>query len=50
MWDMEAFDEEISDTIDKWIADNDADVNKVKSVSYRKIKQELEKEYPNENL
>lgn len=50
MWDMEAIDDEIIDPIDKWIADNNADVNKVKSVSYRKVKQEIEKEYTDENF
>lgn len=50
MWDMESFDDDMIDPIDKWIADNNADVKKVKSVSYRKVKQELEKEYANEDF
>lgn len=50
MWDIESFDDEMIDPIDKWIADNNADVKKVKSVSYRKIKQELEKEFANEDF
>lgn len=42
---LEMFDEDYIDPIDKWIEDNNADVRKVKSVSYRKVKQELETEF-----
>jgi len=45
----EMFDEDYIDPIDKWIEDNNADVKKVKSVSYRKVKQLLEQDYGNEN-
>jgi hypothetical protein len=42
------FDEDYVDPIDKWIEDNNADVKKIKSVSYRKVKQLLEQDYDND--
>ena len=46
---LDMFDEDFIDPIDKWIEDNNADVRKVKSVSYRKVKQELETEFRNDD-
>ena len=45
MFEFDNFDEDYIDPIDKWIEDNNADVKKIKSVSYRKVKQLLEKDY-----
>ena len=45
MLNFDAFDEDYIDPIDKWIEDNNADVKKIKSVSYRKVKQLLEQDY-----
>lgn len=45
MYDFDNFDEDYIDPIDKWIEDNNADVKKIKSVSYRKVKQLLEQDY-----
>lgn len=42
---LEMFDEDYIDPVDKWIQDNNADIKKVKSVSYRKVKQLLEQDY-----
>ena len=42
---VDMFDEDYIDPIDKWIEDNNADVKKIKSVSYRKVKQLLEQDY-----
>ena len=42
---LDMFDEDFIDPIDKWIEDNNADIRKVKSVSYRKVKQLLEQDY-----
>jgi|LakMenEpi03Aug12_release.lakeMendotaPanAssembly.Ray.scaffolds.fasta_scaffold3306461_1 hypothetical protein len=42
---LEMFDEDYIDSIDKWVKDNDADVNNLKSVSFRKVKQDLETEF-----
>ncbi len=42
---FDMFDEDYIDPIDKWIEDNNADVKKIKSVSYRKVKQLLEQDY-----
>jgi len=39
------FDEDFIDPIDRWIEENDADVTKIKTVSYNKIKQLLNKDY-----
>lgn len=50
MYDFDAFDEDYIDPIDKWIEDNKADHKKIKSVSYRKIKKELEDEYVDDNF
>ena len=47
---LDMFDEDYIDPIDKWIEDNNADIRKVKSVSYRKVKQLLEKDYDNEDV
>ncbi len=48
MLNFDAFDEDYIDPIDKWIEDNNADVKKIKSVSYRKVKQLLEQDYGND--
>lgn len=48
MYDFDNFDEDYIDPIDKWIEDNNADVKKIKSVSYRKVKQLLEQDYGND--
>ena len=48
MYDFDVFDEDYIDPIDKWIEENNADVKKVKSVSYRKVKQLLEQDYGND--
>ena len=48
MYDFHNFDEDYIDPIDKWIEDNNADVKKIKSVSYRKVKQLLEQDYGND--
>jgi hypothetical protein len=45
---FDMFDEDYIDPIDKWIQENDADIKKVKSVSYRKVKQLLEQDYDND--
>jgi hypothetical protein len=45
---LDMFDEDFIDPIDKWIEDNNADIKKVKSVSYRKVKQLLEQDYVDE--
>jgi hypothetical protein len=45
---FDMFDEDCIDPIDKWIQENDADIKKVKSVSYRKVKQLLEQDYDND--
>lgn len=44
----EIFDEDYIDPIDKWILDNNADVNDVKKVSYRNVKQCLDEDYGHE--
>ena len=46
---LDMFDEDFIDPIDKWIEDNNADIRKVKSVSYRKVKQLLEQDYVEEH-
>lgn len=46
---LDEFDEDYIDPIDKWIQQNDADIKKVKSVSFRKVKQYLEQDY-NEDI
>jgi hypothetical protein len=46
---LDMFDEDFIDPIDKWIEENNADIKKVKSVSYRKVKQLLEQDYVDEN-
>ena len=46
---LDMFDEDFIDPIDKWIEDNNADIKKVKSVSYRKVKQLSEKDYVDEH-
>lgn len=46
---LEMFDEDYIDPIDKWIEENNADIRKVKSVSYRKVKQLLEQDYVEEH-
>jgi len=46
---LDMFDEDYIDPIDKWIEDNNADVKKIKSVSYRKVKQLLEQDYAEDN-
>ena len=48
MLSFDAFDDDFIDPIDKWIEDNNADVKKIKSVSYRKVKQLLEQDYGND--
>lgn len=48
MFEFDGFDDEFVDPIDKWIEDNKADVRKIKTVSYRKVKQLLEKDYGND--
>jgi hypothetical protein len=48
MYNFDVFDEDYVDPIDKWIEDNNADVRKIKSVSYRKVKQLLEQDYGND--
>jgi hypothetical protein len=48
MFNFDVFDEDYIDPIDKWIEDNNADVKKIKSVSYRKVKQLLEQDYGND--
>ena len=48
MFNFDVFDEDYIDPIDKWIEDNNADVKKIKSVSYRKVKQLLEQDYCND--
>ena len=48
MYEFDSFDEDYIDPIDKWIEDNNADVKKIKSVSYRKVKQLLEQDYGND--
>lgn len=48
MFEFDVLDGEFVDPIDKWIEDNGADLRKVKSVSYRKVKQLLEQDYGNE--
>ena len=48
MLNFDDFDEDYIDPIDKWIEDNNADVKKIKSVSYRKVKQLLEQDYGND--
>ena len=48
MYEFDNFDEDYIDPIDKWIEDNNADVKKIKSVSYRKVKQLLEQDYGND--
>ena len=47
---LEMFDEDYIDPIDKWIEENDADVRKIKTVSYKKVKKMLEKDYVNEDV
>ena len=47
---LEMFDEDYIDPIDKWIEENNADIKKVKSVSYSKVKQLLEKDYVDEDV
>ena len=46
---LDMFDEDFIDPIDKWIEENNADIRKVKSVSYRKVKQLLEEDYVDEH-
>ena len=48
MYEFNIFDEDYIDPIDKWIEDNNADVKKIKPVSYRKVKQILEQDYLND--
>ena len=45
MYECDSFDEDYIDPIDKWIENNNADIKKIKSVSYRKVKQLLEQDY-----
>ena len=45
MYEFDSFDEDYIDPIDKWIENNNADIKKIKSVSYRKVKQLLEQDY-----
>ena len=48
MYEFDSFDEDYIDPIDKWIENNNADIKKIKSVSYRKVKQLLEQDYGND--
>lgn len=48
MYEFDSFDEDYIDPIDKWIENNNADIKKIKSVSYRKVKQLLEQDYAND--
>jgi hypothetical protein len=48
MFEFDNFDPDYVDPIDQWIEKNNADVRKVKAVSYRKVKQLLEKDYGND--
>lgn len=45
---LEDFDEDNMDTVDVWIQQNNADISKVKSVSYKKVKTELSEDYTEE--
>ena len=45
MYEFDSFDEDYIDPIDKWIENNNADIKKIKSVSYHKVKQLLEQDY-----
>lgn len=46
MFDQDFIDE--VDPIDKWIRDNNADVNTMKSVSYQKVRHDLQNDFRND--
>lgn len=48
MFEFDDFDPDYVDPVDTWIKDQKADVRKIKTVSYRKVKQLLEQDYGND--